>query len=52
MSQLEQSPMRVREVVTLEKFEVEDHGRRLVEIIRIEDGVVTHIEHPALPQGG
>lgn len=48
----EANPYRVREVVTLEKFEMEESGRRLVEIIRVEDGVVTSMDHPTSENTG
>ena len=43
---------KVKEIVTLEKFEVEEQGRRLVETIRIEDGVIVSVERPVLAEGG
>jgi hypothetical protein len=36
----------------LEKFEIENDGRRLLETIKIEDGVIVSREQPASAQGG
>lgn len=43
----------VRETATLEKFEVEEGGRRLIETIRLVDGVIVSVERPPnASQGG
>lgn len=52
MNQPEVSELKIHEHITLEKFEVEDEGRRLIETIRIEDGVIVERTSPALAQGG
>jgi hypothetical protein len=43
---------KVKEMVTIEKFEVENDGRRLLETIKIEDGVVVLREQHASAQEG
>lgn len=52
MSQKEKNEFRIKETVTLEKFEVEEGGRRLIETIKIEDGDIVSVERPVLAQGG
>lgn len=42
----EAGQFRIREIATLEKFEVEEGGRRLMETIRLEDGAIVSIERP------
>jgi hypothetical protein len=48
----EKKEYKVKETVTLEKFEIENDGRRLLETIKIEDGVVVLREQHASAQGG
>lgn len=49
----EASKFQIRETATLEKFEVEEGGRRLIETIRLVDGVIVSVERPPnASQGG
>lgn len=49
---IDPSEYKVKETVTVEKFEVEEQGRRLVETIKVVDGVIVSVERPALAEGG
>lgn len=42
----ERQDLKIKETATLEKFEMTEHGRELVETITIENGVIVSRESP------
>ena len=49
-ARVEPTKFQIKETETLEKFEMEEGGRRLIETIKIVDGVIVSREQPSPQQ--